>query len=61
MNHRRKENQWFKDKYLMISMLITQDYNYVYNCVNIKEVRDTLEMVYKVSIEINRERVNTLV
>lgn len=45
----------------MISALSTREYNYVYNYFTSKEVYDIFEMIYEGSIEIKREKMNTIV
>lgn len=56
-----KLQQGFKAKYLIISVLSTREYNYVYDFNIVKKVWDTLEMIYEGSTNIKRERMNILV
>lgn len=55
-----KLKQEFQDKYLMIGALSTGEYNYTLNIISVKEVWDTFEEIYEVSIKIKkREWMNT--
>lgn len=58
---KRKMQQEFQPKYLMKSALKIREYYYVFNCSKTKEVWDILKQIYKVTTEMEKERMNTLI